>query len=288
MSETPRVEIERSVFGEILHRFRQNIILIILIIALSICAGWGYTKLQKPIYTSSEETNYVAYYKNDPDDIQKSITIMRAYVHTMVDLCTTGVVLDKAEFYYNQFINSNMDFDEFINKTKAGEYESLYDAKNPAERKYFKADSVSATLKEYTEDFDSFHIIITCKNYSPTVVKQMVRVFAVAIDSIGKDFFTDITSRVYEMTTSVKYLSVRSDTSLTKNLLVFFGIGVILSALVVYIKTLLDNTITDKEDAELLTGINVLAYIDKQELSVDKNMSATTRQRESTGVENAN
>lgn len=284
MSEAPKVEIERSVFGEILQRFRQNLILIILIIALSVCAGAVFTKLQKPIYTSSEEVNYVAFYKNDPDDIQKSITIMRAYVHTMVDLCTTGIVLDKAEFYYNQFKNSNLDFDEFINKAKAGDYEGLYDTNNLAEREYFTPDTVSAKLKEYTEDFDSFHIVISCKNYSSTEVRQMVRVFAVAIDSIGYDFFTDITSRVYEMTTSVKYLSAQSNTSLTKNLLLFFGIGIVLAGIVVCIKTLLDNTITNKEDVELLTGISVLAYLDKQELSVEKNTSALNGQQNSTEV----
>jgi capsular polysaccharide biosynthesis protein len=70
---------------------------------------------------------------------------------------------------------------------------------------------------------------------------------------------------VYELVKDTNGVSLTTEGSLVKSVIIFVIIGFVLSALIIYLKTLLDNTVRDKEEFETLTGVSVIAYIDKQE-----------------------
>ncbi len=265
MAENDNVKMERSIFREIFFHLKENIILILIIVVMFTAGGVVYAKLQKPIYTANEKINYVAKYENDKEDVGKSINIMRAYVDTMKDFCTTGVVLDRAEYYYNMYLTSGIQIDAFIDLLKTGAYDAGYNPSN-VQRTHYNAKAVSCNVvqaKDSTED--SFMFQLTYKNTNPTVAQEMIRVFAVAIDVEGEDYFEGVETHVYELVKSTQDIVVTNDTSNMKLIIVFALIGVIVSVFIVYLKTLLDNTIKDKEELEELTGVSVIAYIDKQE-----------------------
>jgi capsular polysaccharide biosynthesis protein len=50
-----------------------------------------------------------------------------------------------------------------------------------------------------------------------------------------------------------------------KNLVIFGVLGLVVAVGAVFIKTVFDRTAKDKNELEKITGIDVLAYIEKQE-----------------------
>jgi capsular polysaccharide biosynthesis protein len=59
-------------------------------------------------------------------------------------------------------------------------------------------------------------------------------------------------------------MPVSTSSSKMKTILVFGVISVVAGVVVVYIKNLLDNTVKTKEDLNRITGVDLLASIDKQ------------------------
>ena len=257
-----------SIFGEILFRLKENLLLIFLIVVLSVGAGAVYFKLQKPVYTGSEMLNYMAYYEDakDTDNASSAMNLMSVYIDTMVDFCTTGVVLDRAEYYYTEYLKSNMDIEDFIVEAKNGTYNGNYNPSTMAGRVYFNSSNVSSSLLNHgNEMIESYIIVINVSGESEEMAKELTRFFAVAIDQECRDFFQGVKTYTYELVKNTDGVSITSGKSLIKTFAIFALIGLVLAGLVVYLKVILDNTVKDKEEVEMLTGVGVLAYIEKQE-----------------------
>ena len=107
--------------------------------------------------------------------------------------------------------------------------------------------------------------MISVDNLDPVTAKEMVRIFAFAIDQEGRDYFEGIDTYIYELIKDTDGVSVSTSDSLIKNVVIFIVLGVVLAGMIVYLKALLDNTVKDKEEIESLTGVSVIAYIEKQE-----------------------
>ena len=60
-------------------------------------------------------------------------------------------------------------------------------------------------------------------------------------------------------------VSVQGESSLTRTLVIFALAGIALCALIIYLKVSFDNTVKDKEFMETISGVSVIAYIEKQE-----------------------
>ncbi len=268
MGNSTTQKTKNSIFGEILFRLKENLILIVLIVILAIGAGAIYYKLQKPVYTGSEMLNYMAYYENakDNDNASSSMNLMSVYIDTMVDFCTTGVVLDRAEYYYTEYLKSDMDIEDFITQVKNGTYNQAYNPSNITKRVYFNSSSVSSSLLNHGNDLiESYILVITASGESEEMAKELTRFFAVAIDQECRDFFQGVKTYTYELVKNTEGVSVTSGKSLIKTLAIFTLLGVVLALAIVYLKVLLDNTVKDKEEIEMLTGVSMLAYIEKQE-----------------------
>lgn len=268
MADSTNLKVENNILGEIMFRIRENLILIFLIIALSIGAGFAYYKLQKPIYTGSEMLNYMAFYDNakDTDNASGAMNLMSVYIDTMTDFCTTGVVLDRAEYYYTEYLKSDKDIEEFITEAKTGAYNDNYDPTNVSKRVYFNASNVSSSILSHDDETqESFIIVISVSDASPERARELTRFFALAIDQEGRDFFTGVKTYVYELVKNTAGVSTTTEGSLVKSLAIFVLVGLVISCLIIYLKVALDKTVKDKEEIERMTGVDVLAYIEKQE-----------------------
>lgn len=268
MENSTTQKAQSSVFSEILFRLKENIILIALIVVLAIGAGAVYYKLQKPVYTGSEMLNYMAYYEDakDSDNASSSMNLMSVYIDTMVDFCTTGVVLDRAEYYYTEYLKSGMDIEDFLAEVQKGTYNQAYNPSNVNNRVYYNSSTVSSSLLNHGNDMiESYILVITASGESKEIAKELTRFFAVAIDQECRDFFQGVKTYTYELVKNTDGVSVSSGKSLIKTLAIFTLVGLVLALAIVYLKVLLDNTVKDKEEIEMLTGVSMLAYIEKQE-----------------------
>lgn len=100
--QTPQTEvIERNILREIIINFRRSIILMLVVVFLSLGTGFAYAKLRKPEYIAEEQ---VLFSMGDGTFIQAEINAMHAYRDTVVDFCDNGVVLDRANYYYSNFL----------------------------------------------------------------------------------------------------------------------------------------------------------------------------------------
>ncbi len=266
MQKVENIKVERSVLNEILYRFKENLILILIIVLISGIFGVVYHKLKKPVYTASEMVNYMAYYDDVEDDptAAGAMNLMSVYVHTMVDFCTSGVVLDRAEYYYTEYLKSGKNIEDFVKYLKEGT--CSYDPTKITSRTYFNPSNVSSILLTHGDETDESYIfVLSVDNFDAVVAKEMVRIFAVAVDQESREYFEGVETYVYELVKDTNGVSVSTADSLGKKLAIFLILGAIVAGMIVYIKTLFDKTVRDKEEIEELTGVNVVAYIEKQE-----------------------
>ena len=266
MEKSENLKVKSNVFNEILFRLKENLILILIIVLISGVFGVVYHKLKKPVYTASEMVNYMAYYDDVQDDptAAGAMNLMSVYVHTMVDFCTSGVVLDRAEYYYTEYLKSGKNIEDFIEYLKGGT--CSYDPTKITSRTYFNPSNVSSTLLTHGDETEESYIfVLSVEDFNSSIAKEMVRIFAISVDQESRDYFEGVETYVYELVKDTEGVSVSTSGSLTKTLALFLILGAILAGLIVYLKTLLDKTVKDKEEIEGLTGVSVIAYIEKQE-----------------------
>ena len=85
----------------------------------------------------------------------------------------------------------------------------------------------------------------------------------VVIDGVERSkYFAGVISEIIDLNT----ISIESDISKVKILLVAALLGVIVAAVIVYMKVAFDKSIRSKEELEEIIGVDLLSYIDKQEV----------------------
>ena len=235
-----------------------------LIVILSLGSGFLFIRMQKPVYTATTNINYIAKYEGREEDVRMSIDIMRAYVDTMVDLCTTGVVLDRADYYYSLFIKSGQSVDDFVLRVKLGEFDRYYDPYAIIAREYYVDDSVSVGLVEYATELDSFLFKARCTTTDAKMSKDMLRIYVQALDIESRDYFEGVKTYVFELVKSSNDVPVGSGNSVKRTMLLFGVGGVCLAVVVIFLKTLFDKTVKDKNQIERMIGADVLAFIEDQ------------------------
>ncbi len=260
-------------FGEILALFRANLLLILIIVVLAGILGAVYSRVRKPYYTATETVSYSADVgATDSQRIKKNVNAMNAYIDTAVAFCTTGVVIDTANGYYAYYLNygnknpDNLGIDAFISQLKAHpEDYPLLSEEELLQLDYFtvsKVGSKASKSRSTGSSTDMFSFTISVKGLDKQATREKVRILAVAANHEITDYFGGVTSTIIELTESVDGVSVSVDMSARKIILIALLIGVVLAALVVFIKYALDNTVKDRETLENLTGSAVIAYIE--------------------------
>ena len=261
MREGRKKEAEGSIVSDILFALKRNIILVLAIIIVGGCCGIGYAYVKKPNYTAAESVIYKAEQTGSKGGMAADINIMRAYFNTIIDFCDEGVVTDRANYYYVKYQNENTTIDEFL---KAEEQSDNYDSSKKTEKGYILKDKISTSVDVSSADSDQYPFVIkyTDEDKNEASIKAKLVVFALQkeLSSEKNVYFDGIDNQIIELGSG----GVSSDVSKTKLALIGAVLGAIVAAIIVYVKVVLDKTVTSKESLEALTGTTVLSVIAKE------------------------
>lgn len=265
--------------SEILNVIRKNIILILVIVFLATIGGVVYANAKAPDYTARELVFYKAYNEEDNETIN-NINTMQSYIDTVVDFCNEGVVLDRANYYYNEFINQQssgngtsqvLNLEEFIKDVGKVGYEYDNGENNTSSENYYNASNISlVTNKAYEKSENlafSFSICYTEGDRLTAYNKARILVIAfkdecVALDDKGeRKYFNGVRVEIIDEGLQ----AITSNVSKNKIILLSLFFGAIGAFAVVTVKNLLDNTIKTKEDLATVSGFPVLTAIDFKE-----------------------
>ena len=96
---------------------KRNFVLILCSIILVTGLGTVYSFFKKPTYTASVKVRYML---TGVDGTYEDVTSMMAFVDTVVDFVDEGVVLDRASYYYKNWIeekaSDGASIDDFIDR----------------------------------------------------------------------------------------------------------------------------------------------------------------------------
>lgn len=256
-----------NVIKDILFAIKRNIILVVLILIIGAGCGFGYSYLKKPNFTAGENVVYMAKEVNGQSGTASSINIMRAYFNTVVDFCDEGVVTDRANFYYVMYKNKAANTKDYTVDTFIKEDLSYYAGSvTVGERSYILKSKVSVTADVSSADSDQFSFVIKYTDANKAEAKDKVKLLVEAIkaelemNNNVNTYFDTIENQIISLGST----GTSSDVSKSRFTIIGIFVGAVLAAAIVYIKTLLDNTVSSKEHLEELTGAPVLSVIDKE------------------------
>lgn len=267
---------------DILFILRKNIALMLAVFFIILGIGAVYTLVVNEGYTSQELVNLDI--KNQIDDGQQgsvsdltrpNVNTIAKWRYTIMDFCSSGVVLDRADFYYSEYekcLESGdvKDVDDFIDKfstlVSGGKVEvyAQQDAKN-----VFNPSKINITGAdgEDPETFSTFFVNYIDDNAQEAEVKVRILVLAYREEVQLKD--NNLESKYFGgmevYLTSYGHHKTFPNKKVFANVIVTVMLGVVLALVSVYLKTVLDNTIKAKEDLESITGASVFAAIENKE-----------------------
>ena len=269
------VEEQNFSLQAILHAIKRNVWMIILVTVLALAVGFGYISVVKPNYTATEKVAYKA--TNElQSTTQNNINAMNAFIGTIVDFCDEGVVIDRANFYYNGYLNEKRNEGEdytvqdYIDGIKA---KDTYDG-TQVPGKFINASSIEVVSEVAEEDASKFFFYVSYTDPNSVAAVDKVKILVLAFDletreqiivdnKVEGKYFSGIISEIVDLDT-IGGAAV-SDMSKPRILILAFVAGIVISLLFVYIKVASDKSLTEKETLEEIVGADLLAYIDKQE-----------------------
>ncbi len=262
---------------------------IFILASIIIFTGVGFIlgSTEKPDYTVSQKILYrcknIPYVNSDGKEVNTNNTIsnintMMAYGETIIDLFDEGVVLDRANYYYKQYVNAKKDYGELLTAEAYVEVLKMipdnYKAPTEDDEKLnYIVKSAVGTSEIVDEDEEStfaFRVSYTADGQVEATDKLTLLVYAfekecletkkVLINGVEEDkikYFGE-----FEVTVSNHGVDgVRVNSSKKKTIIIFFVAGVALATITVILLSVLDNTIKSKEELERITGVPVIAAV---------------------------
>ncbi|MDY6367138.1 MAG: hypothetical protein SPL13_01275 [Clostridia bacterium] len=252
--------------GELLNRafvaIKRNIILVLAIILIFAAGGFVMANLRKPLYTASERVSYQAG-SDDASDVTS------AYFQTVVGFCSSGSVIDRANFYYDYYVNHGYQnvaslLEDIKNATEGDDL--YYDESKIAATKWITRDKVGVIASNGNEE--SYIITIRYTDTTVNAAYDKVKIVLTAIenevnrtDARGEGLYF----RVHITISDYGYMGASSDWSKSRIITIATVIGVIVALLAVYFINLSDRSIKEKREIERITGTSLLAFIEDQE-----------------------
>lgn len=274
MEENKQTEkIKEISIRDIFEILKNNLLLIIITVAIALLCGVVYVGVVKPNYTATEKVAYRA--ENEFNSTtQNNINAMNAFIGTIVDFCDEGVVIDRANYYYNHYLEEKRNEGE---EYTVEDYIASIRVKDPYEHipvggDYIKKESIKVISELADDESAKFFFQISYTDPDTEEVRDKVKILVLAIDLEARStvvidgverskYFAGVVSEIIDLNT----VSVESDVSKVKILIVVAILGLIVAGVLIYVKTTLDKSIRSKEDLEELIGADLLSYIDKQE-----------------------
>ena len=247
-------------------------------IVLTTFLGAGYAFIKKPNYTASIRVSFSI-------DGNSSATIneIRQYVDTVIDFADEGVVIDRANAYYIEWLDNykedlNGDVKEFYKTFESVKIQGL-DIYNDIYKNYKRPTAGdNGTLKDETflqtgavgtrseKNKENATNWVFCIDYTDANKQEAMDKAYVLVLAYKHELYSDANTEQYftNLNVAIDNLGldgVGQDFSKTKTIIIAILIGVLLSLVIVYVKNLLDKTVRDKKELETLTGCQVLACI---------------------------
>ncbi len=249
-----------------LFAIKRNVLLILAVIILFTAGGMVYSSTVKPEYTASVKVRYIV--DDTTGGTVEDINAMRAYIDTVVDFVDEGVVLDRANYYYIKWTEESVS--DFTIEDIEVEYDKTYDPEQVSEFvdwSYIKKNKISvatSTADNYTRFF--FSIRYTDPNEDAAEEKAQILALAFKNELQARD---DSGQYIYfnKLEIDVEGKGVEAVSSnVSKGKIVFTAllIGVVVAAVIVYVKTLLDNTVKSKQELEEITETKLLSMLGEQ------------------------
>lgn len=284
METRQEIQKEGNMIRNILFAIKRNFILILVVVVIATSLGLGYSFIKKPKYTAGIRVNFSI-------DGQTTATIseMILYIDTIVDFCGQGVVVDRANAYYLEWVeNYQQDYyaqnktiedfyDQFSTPKVNGEKNEIFkDYKRPNENdlgtlkdeKFIVANAITTRTAKSEQDVTNwvYAVQYTDANKQEAIEKTYILVLAYKHElywdeELGKEdvdqYFTDLIVDI----DSLGMDSVASNVSKTKITILSFLLGVVIALAIVYIKTLFYNKLKDKDELERITGTQIIGSI---------------------------
>lgn len=272
---------ERDFFQSVIIIVRRYIFLILAIIMFSVATGILYAQTRKPYYVASELVVYnVEGIDNggsgSANDEKYAFSARRLLLNTIVDFCRQGIVLDRAEYYYDEYLKmgtmSSETLQAFIEDVESGT-KYVYDVETHVkeERVHFggttSVGSQSASLTE--EEIQDMNFTISVKDEDVNVAKDKLRIFALAIDrelAENKEVFPNMTNSIEELGAGKEEgrAGISAYCTLSKSKLIITAglIGVVCAIVLALILFYTDSTVKERYEIESLTGAALLANIE--------------------------
>ena len=274
-----------SLIVSILLAIRKNLFLILAIIFVATALGLGYAYIKKPNYTARVRVSF-----SIDGNTTATINEMRVYIDTIIDFCGQGVVVDRANAYYIEWIDKyqqdyyaqgkNIEdfFEEYATPKKQGEtdYNTIFrnyqrpNSNQPGTLKdeVFLSSGAISTQTAKIEQATNWVYTIGYTEGEKEDAFEKVYILVLAYkhelywdSELGKQgveqYFTGLSVNI----DSLGFDSISPDLSKTKTVIIAFLIGVVIAFAVVYIKHVIDGTVRDKDEFERLSGTQVIGTI---------------------------
>ncbi len=246
---------------------KRNVVLILCVIIAFAGVGVGYAYMQKPNYVASVKVRYMLTGTANGQGVgtYEDVTTMMAFVDTAIDFVDEGVVLDRASYYYKCWMDvkgTGKTLREFLEESS----KLNYDPASKVDPMYNFSKSNISIATTRIDNQTQFFFSIKYKAITEEKAVEMTQILARAYkeEILLKDqkddfiYFDGLEIDIDEKGVE----SVVSDVSKKKTVLLAFVIGVIVAAVVVFVKDRMDVTVRDRNELEEITDLKVVALLD--------------------------
>ena len=284
LQQTNHANNARSI-RDILFILRKNIALMLAVFFIILGVGAVYTLAVNEGYTAQElvvldiKNKVVDGTQEEVSDLTRpNVNTISKWRHTIFDFCDSGVVLDRANYYYSEYKKSLEagyveKVDEFVDGLSSLIADSKVEKYNlQTSPVVYSASKIEITGVE-TDDIEGFGTFLV--NYvddNKADARDKVRILVLAISEevqVQAEVDGKLESKYFGgMQVYINTYGVHNtfpNKKIFANVIVTVLLGAVLAFVSVYLKTVLDNTIKAKEDLEKITGAFVLSAIENKE-----------------------
>jgi capsular polysaccharide biosynthesis protein len=261
MEEKIVEESSGSIIRELLFMIKRYIVLILAVVILVTGLGIGYSFVRKPNYRASVKAVFQAQVGSE---VTYNINAMRAYIDTVIDFCDEGVVIDRANYYYKDWIDAKAGGMSLADYMKGIEKEDAYSEDNRVDVAHFKKENIGISTA-VSNNSTQFVFAINYTDETQLLAGEKVQLLLLAyknelkVEQNGQGkYFSDITIEVKNL--GLERISV--DVSKAKIAMISALIGAVLALIIAYVCNMADTTIKSKEELERLTDVPVISAIE--------------------------
>ncbi len=222
----------------------KNIVLIILITILCALLSFGYSLLNKKTTVTVSQSVILRTAVSSSTGSSQSTNAShgKIYINEIRDIITNPKAIKKINAYYKDIYGQD------AGTISAG----AIGISSKDNSLIFK---ISYTDKDEEVAFNKLTAIYTVAN--DQLIKEDIKA------DIGSE--NDPGSRLILTDGTGKILSSVTTSDTSKNIILGTVVGVIISVAIAFILYVLDNTVKDKDEFEELTGVSILAYLEKND-----------------------